>query len=226
MKFIYFVIAILFAFSFCKYEEGNDKFDTSDNNPIAYCLRLRNGFTDDEIANFLVEIQDPEKAVALFPYGGKLSQCVQKRTAELEKQNEEENVRFDTSDNNPIAYCLRLRNGYNDDEILNFLVEIQDPEKAVALFPYGGKLSQCVQKRNEELKEKTEEENVKFDTSDNNPIAYCLRLRNGYNDEEILKFLIEIQEPEKAVGLFPYGGKLSQCVKKRLAELREENEEN
>ena len=89
MKFIYFVIAILFAFSFCKYEEGNDKFDTSDNNPIAYCLRLRNGYNDEEILNFLVEIQDPEKAVALFPYGGKLSQCVQNRLKEVRAQNGE-----------------------------------------------------------------------------------------------------------------------------------------
>ena len=86
MKFIYFVIAILLGFSLCKLEEENDKFDTSDNNPIAYCLRLRNGLSDDEIFNFLVAIQDPEKAVALFPYGGKLSQCVQKRLAELKEQ--------------------------------------------------------------------------------------------------------------------------------------------
>ena len=88
MKFIYCVIAILLGFSLCILEEENDKFDTSDKNPIAYCLRLRNGLTDNEIANFLLEIQDPEKAVALFPYGGKLSQCVQKRIAELKKQKE------------------------------------------------------------------------------------------------------------------------------------------
>ena len=87
MKFVYFVISILLGLSLCLAGEGNDKFDTSDENPIAFCLRLRNGLNDEEIAKFLVEIQDPEKAVALFPYGGKLSQCVQKRIAELKEQN-------------------------------------------------------------------------------------------------------------------------------------------
>ena len=90
MKFIYFVIAILLGFSLCKLEEENDALDISDKNPIVYCLKLRNDLTDKEIANFLVEIQDPEKAVALFPYGGKLSQCVQKRLAELRQQKENE----------------------------------------------------------------------------------------------------------------------------------------
>ena len=88
MKFIYFVIAILLGFSLCALEEEYDKFDTSDNNPIAYCLRLRNGLSDEEILKFLVDIQDPEKAVAIFPYGGKISQCVQKRLEELKKQKQ------------------------------------------------------------------------------------------------------------------------------------------
>ena len=86
MKLIYFVIVLLVWFSI---EEENDKLDISDNNPIAYCLRLRNGYTDDEIAKFLVEIQDPQKAVGLYPYGGKLSQCVQKRLKEIREQNGE-----------------------------------------------------------------------------------------------------------------------------------------
>ena len=89
MKFIAFVISALLAFSLCKLEEQNDKLHTSDNNPIAYCLRLRNSFNEEQIANFLLEIQDPEKAVALFPYGGKLSQCVQKRLKEVRAQNGE-----------------------------------------------------------------------------------------------------------------------------------------
>ena len=87
MKFINIVILILFAFSLCKLEEENTKFDTSDNNPIAYCLRMRNDFTEEQILDFLVEIQDPEKAVALFPVGGRLSNCVQERLAELAKED-------------------------------------------------------------------------------------------------------------------------------------------
>ena len=89
MKFITFVIAVLLGLSLCKLEESNDKLDTSDNNPIAYCLRLRNDFNEEQIRNFLIEIQDPEKAVALYPYGGKLSNCVQKRLAEV--RNNEQN---------------------------------------------------------------------------------------------------------------------------------------
>ena len=88
MKFISILILFLFGISLCKLEESNEKFDTSDNNPIAYCLRMRNDFTEEQILNFLVEIQDPEKAVALFPVGGKLSQCVQKRLEEVAQQNE------------------------------------------------------------------------------------------------------------------------------------------
>ena len=89
MKFIAFVISALLALSLCKLEDQNDKLDTSDNNPIAYCLRLRNNFSEEQIANFLFEIQDPEKAVALFPYGGKLSNCVQNRLKEIHAQNSE-----------------------------------------------------------------------------------------------------------------------------------------
>ena len=89
MKFINIIILVLLGLSLCKLEEANEKFDTSDNNPIAYCLRLRNDFNEEQILNFLVEIQDPEKAVALFPYGGKLSQCVQNRLKEVRQQNGE-----------------------------------------------------------------------------------------------------------------------------------------
>ena len=89
MKFIAFVISALLALSLCKLEDQNDKLDTSDNNPIAYCLRLRNNLSEEQIANFLLEIQDPEKAVALFPYGGKLSNCVQNRLKEIRTQNGE-----------------------------------------------------------------------------------------------------------------------------------------
>ena len=89
MKFIAFVISALLALSLCKLEDQNDKLDTSDNNPIAYCLRLRNNFSEEQIGNFLLEIQDPEKAVALFPYGGKLSNCVQNRLKEIRAQNDE-----------------------------------------------------------------------------------------------------------------------------------------
>ena len=86
MKFFALIFALLLAFNFCKTEPSNDeKLDTSDANPIAYCLRQRNGFTEEQILNFLIEIQEPEKAVALFPYGGKLSQCVKKRIAETKE---------------------------------------------------------------------------------------------------------------------------------------------
>ena len=87
MKFSALIFAILLVFNFCKTEPLNDiKLDTSDNNPIAYCLRLRNGFTEEQILNFLIEIQDPEKAVALSPLGGKLSNCVKKRLEETSKK--------------------------------------------------------------------------------------------------------------------------------------------
>ena len=88
MKYFTLIFALLFLFAFCKLEESNfeDKLDTSDNNPIAYCLRQRNGFTDEKILEFLIDIQDPEKAVALFPLNGKLSRCVQKRIEEVANQ--------------------------------------------------------------------------------------------------------------------------------------------
>ena len=85
MKYFTLIFALLFLFAFCKLEESNfeDKLDTSDNNPIAYCLRQRNGFDEEQILKFLIEIQDPSKAVAIFPYGGKLSKCVQERLKEV-----------------------------------------------------------------------------------------------------------------------------------------------
>ena len=87
MKFIVFVFTLLLVFNFCKVEPSSkEKFDTSDNNPIAYCLRQRNGFTEEQILKFLIDIQDPEKAVALFPYGGKLSNCVKKRIEETKQK--------------------------------------------------------------------------------------------------------------------------------------------
>ena len=89
MKFINIIFLVLLGLILCKLDDTNEKFDTSDNNPIAYCLRLRNDFNEEQIRNFLIEIQDPEKAVALYPYGGKLSNCVQKRLAEV--RNNEQN---------------------------------------------------------------------------------------------------------------------------------------
>ena len=89
MKFINIIFLVLLGLILCKLDDTNEKFDTSDNNPIAYCLRLRNDFNEEQILNFLVEIQDPEKAVALYPYGGKLSQCVQQRLKEVREQNGE-----------------------------------------------------------------------------------------------------------------------------------------
>ena len=87
MKFATLILALLFVFNFCKIESpDNAKFDTSDNNPIAFCLRQRNDFTEEQILQFLIDIQDPEKAVALFPVDGKLSKCVQKRKKELAKE--------------------------------------------------------------------------------------------------------------------------------------------
>ena len=90
MKNIAFAILLVLTFAFAMtVEQTLDEFsDTSDNNPIAFCLRLRNGFTDDEIAKFLQEIKDPSKAVALFPYGGKLSKCVQERRKQMAKKDE------------------------------------------------------------------------------------------------------------------------------------------
>lgn len=90
MKTIAFILLLAFAFSMVVIEEvkfQDNMLDTSDNNPIAYCLRLRNGLSDEQIENFLLEIQDPEKAVALFPIGGRLSQCVQKRREEMKQNN-------------------------------------------------------------------------------------------------------------------------------------------
>ena len=88
MKYFIFIFVLLFTFIFCKLETSNfdEKLDTSDNNPIAYCLRQRNGFSEEQILKFLIDIQDPEKAVALFPVDGKLSKCVQKRKKELAKE--------------------------------------------------------------------------------------------------------------------------------------------
>ncbi len=87
MKFTVLIFALLLVFNFCKTEPHNDeKLDTSDNNPIAYCLRQRNGFTEEQILKFLIDIQDPEKAVAIFPYGGKLSRCVKERIAETKEK--------------------------------------------------------------------------------------------------------------------------------------------
>ena len=87
MKFATLILALLFVFNFCKIESpDNAKFDTSDNNPIAFCLRQRNDFTEEKILQFLIDIQDPEKAVALFPLGGKLSNCVKKRLEETSQK--------------------------------------------------------------------------------------------------------------------------------------------
>ena len=85
MKYFVFILSLLFISIFCRSEASNmdEKLDTSDNNPIAFCLRQRNGFTDQKILEFLIAIQDPEKAVALFPIDGKLSRCVQKRIEEV-----------------------------------------------------------------------------------------------------------------------------------------------
>ena len=88
MKYFVFILSLLFISIFCRSDASNmdEKLDTSDNNPIAYCLRQRNGFTDEKILEFLIDIQDPEKAVALFPLNGKLSRCVQKRIEEVANQ--------------------------------------------------------------------------------------------------------------------------------------------
>ena len=87
MKFATLILALLFVFNFSKIESpDNAKFDTSDNNPIAFCLRQRNDFTEEQILQFLIDIQDPEKAVALFPLGGKLSNCVKKRLEETSQK--------------------------------------------------------------------------------------------------------------------------------------------
>ena len=47
MKFIYILILFLFGISLCKIETTNEKFDTSDNSPIAYFLRMKNDFTEE-----------------------------------------------------------------------------------------------------------------------------------------------------------------------------------
>ena len=87
MKLTALIFALMFVFNFCKTEStSNEKFDTSDNNPIAFCLRQRNDFTEEQILQFLIDIQDPEKAVALFPLGGKLSNCVKKRIEETSQK--------------------------------------------------------------------------------------------------------------------------------------------
>ena len=65
-------------------------FELTDDNPIVYCLRKQNNLEDEQIERFLEDIQDPQKAVALFPAGGKLSNCVEKRRALL-SQNDIEN---------------------------------------------------------------------------------------------------------------------------------------
>ena len=90
MKTITFILLLVLAFSLVIIQEQkteDDMLDTSDNNPIAYCLRLRNGFNEEQIEKFLLDIQIPEKAVAIFPHGGKLSQCVQKRLEEMKQNN-------------------------------------------------------------------------------------------------------------------------------------------
>ena len=90
MKNITFVFLLVLSFAFAiSVEQTLDEFsDTSDNNPIAFCLRLRNRYTDEQIAEFLQEIKDPNKAVALFPFGGKLSKCVQERRKQMAKKDE------------------------------------------------------------------------------------------------------------------------------------------
>ena len=89
MKFINLIFALLFILNFIfvetNTEKENESLDTSDNNPIAYCLRQRNGFTEERIKQFLIDIQEPEKAVGLFPYGGRLSKCVQQRIKETKE---------------------------------------------------------------------------------------------------------------------------------------------
>ena len=88
----YFILAFLLVLALVYTVEDDkpvDEFsDTSNNNPIAYCLRTKNGFNDAQIAAFLREIQNPQKAVALFPYGGKLSKCVQERRKLMKEQEE------------------------------------------------------------------------------------------------------------------------------------------
>ena len=83
MRFIALIFSLLLVFTLCKMEPTNEvKLDTSDNNPVAFCLRHRNELTEEQISQFLIAIQDPEKAVALFPVGGKLSKCVKQRLEE------------------------------------------------------------------------------------------------------------------------------------------------
>ena len=88
MKYILLLLAALFGFSLSV--SLNSDFEYSNDNPIVYCLKQQQAnLTEEKIKQFLVDIQDPEKAVGLFPLGGKLSKCVRKRRAELAEKEQE-----------------------------------------------------------------------------------------------------------------------------------------
>ena len=82
MKYILLLLAALIGLSLSTDTLTSD-FEYSDSNPIVYCLREQTNLGEEQIIQFLKDIQDPEKAVALFPIGGKLSNCVRDRRAEL-----------------------------------------------------------------------------------------------------------------------------------------------
>ena len=82
MKYILLLLAALVGFSL-SFSTLSSDFEYSDENPIVYCLREQTNLVEEQIIQFLKDIQDPEKAVALFPVGGKLSNCVRNRRAEL-----------------------------------------------------------------------------------------------------------------------------------------------
>ena len=87
MKYILLLLVALFGFSLSV--SLNSDFEYSNDNPIVYCLKQQTNFTEEKIKQFLVDIQDPEKAVGLFPIGGKLSKCVRRRRAELAEKEQE-----------------------------------------------------------------------------------------------------------------------------------------
>ena len=86
MKVIVLLITILLNISMCLRRltpNSESDFELTDDNPIVYCLRAQKNLDDEQIKQFLEDIQDPKKAVTLFPSGGKLSNCVKKRREEL-----------------------------------------------------------------------------------------------------------------------------------------------
>ena len=87
MKYILLLLVALFGFSLSV--SLNSDFEYSNDNPIVYCLKQQTNFNEEKIKQFLVDIQDPEKAVGLFPIGGKLSKCVRRRRAELAEKEQE-----------------------------------------------------------------------------------------------------------------------------------------